>query len=59
MKIGDIEYNSECIKCPYDCKQSFRSTIMVCKRTKELKKKGNEERKDPRKFLFSKITNGC
>ena len=42
MKIGDIEYNSECIKCPYDCKQSFRSTIMVCKRTKEFKKKGKK-----------------
>ena len=40
---GEVKYNSNCMECPYNCKQSFRSTIMVCKRTKELKKKGKNK----------------
>lgn len=40
---GEIQYNSSCESCPYNCKQSFRSSIMVCKRTKELKKKGKNK----------------
>lgn len=36
---GKIEYNKNCLNCPYECKQSFRSTIMICKKTKELKNK--------------------
>ena len=36
---GDIIYNDICIKCPYSCKQSFRSTIVSFKFTKEQKNK--------------------
>ncbi|MFR3182156.1 MAG: hypothetical protein ACLTPN_00820 [Clostridia bacterium] len=36
---GEIEYNPLCSECPYNCKQSFRSTIVTCKYTKEQKKK--------------------
>lgn len=38
-KYGEIQYNSSCESCPYDCKQSFRSTIVDCKMFKELRKK--------------------
>ena len=36
---GEIQYNPQCVECPYECKQSFRSTIVVCKATNEQKKK--------------------
>lgn len=39
----EIEFNEMCQKCPYNCKQSFRSTIMTCKYLKDLKKKGNKK----------------
>lgn len=36
---GQIQYNSACEKCPYECKQSFRSTIVECRKLKEDRKK--------------------
>lgn len=36
---GEISYNSECSSCSYKCKQSFRATIVTCKKIKENKKR--------------------
>lgn len=38
----ELQYNKECENCPYKCKQSFRATIIQCKKTLEEKnrKKG-------------------
>lgn len=36
---GEIQYNPTCEECSRKCKQSFRTFIMVCERTKELKKR--------------------
>lgn len=36
---GEIEYNEVCNSCPYNCKQSFKCTIVSCKFLKDKKKK--------------------
>jgi hypothetical protein len=38
-KNGEIVYNELCVKCPYNCKQSFRSIIVSCNFTKKNKKR--------------------
>ena len=39
---GNIKYNELCEQCENECKQSFRSKIMVCPKLKEKRKKRNE-----------------
>ena len=39
---SDLEYNELCKNCRYKCKQSFRTTIVTCKYTKENQKKGKK-----------------
>lgn len=31
-KKGDIKYNENCLKCSQQCKQSFRATLVSCKK---------------------------
>lgn len=31
-ETGRIRYNSRCLKCKNDCKQSFRATVVECRR---------------------------
>lgn len=30
--MGRIQYNEQCYRCIYDCKQSFRADIVYCKK---------------------------
>lgn len=36
-KENKIQFNKLCETCPYKCKQSFRTQIVSCRRTKEKK----------------------
>lgn len=37
-----IEYNSHCLKCPKECKQSFRAKIITCSEIKKEECDDNE-----------------
>jgi len=42
---GEIEYNKLCIGCIHECKQSFRSEIIACKKYRKAKRGNSNERK--------------
>lgn len=48
-KKGNIKYNETCEACPYDCKQSWRASIYICKHTKELKEKEKMQKRMEKK----------
>lgn len=43
-KQDNIKYNDFCLECPYNCKQSFRAHIFMCKHKKELSNKKGKKK---------------
>jgi hypothetical protein len=41
---GNDKYNSQCINCSYDCKQSFRAIVVNCRLLKEIKSKNGKRK---------------
>ena len=42
-ETGRIRYNSLCLKCRNDCKQSFRATVLECRRYRSKRAKEGED----------------
>ncbi|MDD6389609.1 MAG: hypothetical protein PUG51_03125 [Firmicutes bacterium] len=39
---GRIQYNEQCAKCIYDCKQSYRAVLVCCPRYRSKRAKKND-----------------
>lgn len=44
-KTGKIQYNKKCISCENECKQSFNSEILECKKYIKKEENENEQKK--------------
>lgn len=42
-ETGRIRYNGLCLKCRNDCKQSFRATVLECRRYHSKRAKEGED----------------
>lgn len=42
-ETGRIKYNDLCLRCRNDCKQSFRATILECRRYRSKRAKEGED----------------
>ena len=42
-ETGRIKYNDLCLRCRNDCKQSFRATVLECRRYRSKRAKEGED----------------
>lgn len=39
---GRIQYNEQCVRCIYDCKQSYRAILVCCPRYRSKRSEKND-----------------
>ena len=39
---GRIQYNEQCVRCTYDCKQSYRAILVCCPRYRSKRSEKND-----------------
>jgi len=39
-----VQYNETCMNCQKECKQSFRATVIACRRWEPIEKKKRKEK---------------